>query len=135
MPRGEFQRTYFQEKLLPEFDERLIIDFVNPTPSDPDFLLKAAQAEPQTLRINEWRDLQGLDDLDDGSGELFLVKSMGMKAIESFEEVQQDEADLIAPLDPFGQPGAPAEEPEDDPPEDDDPEEEDPKEEDPPEDE
>lgn len=107
MPRGEFQRSYFQEKLIPEFDDRLVIDFINPTPEDPEFRLKAAQARPETVRINEWRDLQGLDDLEDGSGELFLVKSAGEKAVESFEEMQVDEADMILPTDPFGNPVPP----------------------------
>lgn len=104
LPRGEFQRTYFQEKLIPEFDERLVIDFVSPIPTDPEFLLKAAMAQPATVRVNEWRDLQGQDDLEDGTGDLFLVSGMGVRAIEGFDELQQDADLVVPPVDPFGQP-------------------------------
>lgn len=72
-PRLEFQRCILQEDLVPEFDERLIIDFVSPVKEDKEFHLKAAQAAPWSRTVNEWRDLQDLEPIADGSGEVFMV--------------------------------------------------------------
>lgn len=129
MPRGEFQRAYFQEKLVPEFDERLVLDFENPTPEDPEFRLKAAQAKPETVMVDEWRELQGLGAVEDGSGQRFLVGTVGVQAIETFEDLEQDES-MVPPVDPFGQqppegPPDESEEDEEDPQEDEKPEPED----------
>ena len=99
-PRAEFQRGHFQDKLMPEYDERLILDYESPMPLDPEFRLEAAVANPATLRIDEWRGLQGYDDLEDGTGQRFLVSSVGQKTIESFDEMEQE--DIEIPTDPFG---------------------------------
>ncbi len=70
-PRLEFLRNFLQERLVPEFDDRLVIDYVDPTPDDQAFKLQAAMGAPWALSQNEWRELQGLPPLD-GKDAVFL---------------------------------------------------------------
>jgi predicted transcriptional regulator len=73
VPRLELQRSYFQEQLLPEWDERLILDYVSPIPKDIDTQLQAATVAPWSLMVDEWRALQGLEPLKNKAGQVFMV--------------------------------------------------------------
>lgn len=66
LPRLEFLRTSYQARLIPEFDDRLILDFVDPSPDDQAFKLQVASAAPWSRSKNEWRELGGLGPLDGG---------------------------------------------------------------------
>lgn len=72
VPRLELLRAYMQERLLPEYDERLIIDYVSPVEEDREFILSVATAAPHTLKVDEWRKLAGQPPLPDGQGDVFL---------------------------------------------------------------
>jgi hypothetical protein len=72
-PRLEFLRAQLQERLIPEYDDRLIIDYVSPVQEDRDFMLKAAQAAPYSMTVDEWRVLQGQEPLADGMGSTHLI--------------------------------------------------------------
>lgn len=63
-PRKELQRAILQERLIPEYDERLILDYENPIPADKDRELKAAKAAPHTLTRDEWRERQGEEPME-----------------------------------------------------------------------
>lgn len=69
VPRLEFTRTELQERLVPEFDERLLLDYVDPSPDDQSFKLQVATAAPYSRTVNEWRELQSLPPLDGPEGE------------------------------------------------------------------
>ena len=43
VPRLEFLRTIMQERLIPEFDEKLILDYVSPVEKDREFALEAGK--------------------------------------------------------------------------------------------
>lgn len=66
VPRLEFQRSILQEFLVPEFDERLIIDYASPMAEDREFTLQAMKASPWAYKANEWRRLAGALPIDDG---------------------------------------------------------------------
>ena len=70
-PRLELLRSEMQERLVPEFDERLILDYVSPIPEDREHLLKVAQAAPWSRTVNEWREMQELEPVV--GGEIFRV--------------------------------------------------------------
>ena len=72
VPRLEFLRSEMQEHLAPQFDERLILDYVSPVPEDRDFFLKAAEKAPWSRTRNEWRELQELE-LDEVGGDYYYV--------------------------------------------------------------
>jgi hypothetical protein len=59
VPRIERERCFLQERLVPEYDERLIIDYVSPVPEDKEFQLKVMAAQPTSFEKNEFRELAG----------------------------------------------------------------------------
>lgn len=72
-PRLEFLRAQLQERLVPEFDDRLILDYESPVAEDKEYNLKAAQAAPWALTIDEWRAIHGMEPLPDGRGQVFML--------------------------------------------------------------
>jgi len=86
--RAEFQRAHFQEKPMPEYDDRLVLDFSLPVVGDPEARLAAMKAKPETVRVKEWRETQGLPKLHDEAGEKFLVPSVGGRAVRSLDDVE-----------------------------------------------
>lgn len=72
-PRLEFLRAIFQHKLAPEYDDRLIVDYVSPVIEDKDFKLQAGKTAPWTLTADEWRELQGRQPLAGGQGQVHHV--------------------------------------------------------------
>lgn len=100
-PRLEFLRSCLQERLIPEFDERLVLDYDSPVQDDKDFQLEVAKAAPFALDVDEWRDLGGLPQKENEEvGALIFVPSL-MSA--------KTEDDLLNPPDPppVAIPGAP----------------------------
>jgi len=72
-PRLEFLRSVFQERLVPEFDDRLILEYESPVAEDKEYMLKVAQAAPWSRLVDEWRALQGMKPLPDGQGQVFML--------------------------------------------------------------
>ena len=62
----------FQELLMPEYDDRIIVDYVTPVMEDKEFELKAAMAAPWALQANEWRAIMGRADLEAFDDVLFV---------------------------------------------------------------
>ena len=73
LPRLEFFRANLQEFLIPEWDDRLILDYVSPVSEDREFCLKAALAAPWSLKVDEWRAMQGESPVENGGGQVFMV--------------------------------------------------------------
>ena len=94
-PRLEFLRTQLQERLLPLYDERLILDYVSPVEADRTHMLEAAKAAPWAMTVDEWRTLQGQEVLPDEQGQVHMVPG-GLKAKEFLGEVDP------APVPGFG---------------------------------
>ncbi len=72
VPRLEFLRAFFQERLVPEYDDRLIVDYVTPVMDDKEFALKVATAAPWAMDGNEWRAVMGLTDKPEFDGVYFV---------------------------------------------------------------
>jgi HK97 family phage portal protein len=72
-PRLEFQRGVLQERLVPEYDERLIVHYESPVQRDEVTEMQSAQAAPYALSIDEWRSRIGVEPLkgDKGSKHVF----------------------------------------------------------------
>ncbi|MCR4375694.1 MAG: phage portal protein [Acidobacteria bacterium] len=83
IPRLEFQRAYYQEKLIPEYDDRLIVDYISPVDEDAAQQLEAMKAAPFAPMIDEWRKIQGLPPLEAGAGQVHMVPTL-MTPMESF---------------------------------------------------
>lgn len=72
-PRLEFLRSQLQERLIPEYDERLVLDFVSPVEEDRAHMLEAAKAAPWAMKVDEWRTLQGQETLRDEAGQVHMM--------------------------------------------------------------
>lgn len=73
-PRLEFQRSVMQERLVPEYDDRLILEYPSPVQDDQAQQLDAAKSAPWALTVDEWRKLQGHKPLyDEAAGALHMV--------------------------------------------------------------
>lgn len=63
--RREFLRTVFQERLAPEYDERLVVGFVSTVGADKAEQAAAREKAPWSLTTDEWRAAQGLPPMED----------------------------------------------------------------------
>jgi len=72
-PRLEFLRAVLQERLVLEFDDRLILDYESPVAEDKEYNLKVAQAAPWSITVDEWRELQGREPLPDEQGKVYML--------------------------------------------------------------
>lgn len=99
VPRLEFTRAIFQERLVPEYDDRLILDYVSPVEEDRQFMLAQMQAAPYAVEINEWRAAMGKEPWPGAEGTIKMVPTT-VKPVTSLA----DEAERAAqpPPDPFG---------------------------------
>ena len=73
VPRLEFLRAEMQERLVPMFDERLILDYESPVPEDREYNLNVARAAPYAVTVDEFRTMMDLEELPDGKGKVFMV--------------------------------------------------------------
>ena len=73
VPRLEFLRATMQERLVPDYDERLILDYESPVQEDKEFNLKVAQASPWSTMLDEWRAMRGAEPLPNEQGKVFMV--------------------------------------------------------------
>lgn len=70
LPRMEFQREVLQQSLVPEYDDRLILDFDSPVTEDREHILKVAQAAPWVLEMNDWLGMMGKQQLTGPEGKI-----------------------------------------------------------------
>lgn len=76
-PRLEFQREILQERLVPLYDDRLILEYDTPVKEDRAFELEARSAMPATVEVDAWRDIQGLPPLgEEGGGKLYVFSNL-----------------------------------------------------------
>lgn len=100
-PRIEFWRSEMQQKVVPEYDPRLILDYDSLVQEDKEFDLKAYQAKPGTATVDEWRKIQGLPPIGGKEGEMRFQPVN--ETIESGFEETEDEA-IDDDYEPDGQP-------------------------------
>lgn len=68
VPRLEFLRTELQARLVPLFDDRLVLDYDTPVPEAREFQLQAVRAIPEAFQLNEIRAIAGLEGLAELEG-------------------------------------------------------------------
>ena len=72
VPRLELLRAVMQERLVPMFDERIILNYVSPVIRDAELELEAAKANPGALEVDEWREMAGHRPLKNGRGKIHI---------------------------------------------------------------
>jgi HK97 family phage portal protein len=96
LPRLEFLRTQMQERLIPEYDERLVLDYVSPVREDKELQDRAIQAMPYAFTLDEIRQRGGEDPLPDGKGVIHPVPS-GMTFETDLENIEVDRSQRVEP--------------------------------------
>lgn len=86
-PRLELWRSELQVRLIPRFDDRLILEYDSPVPADREFQLKAMIAMPAAYSIDEHRELAGVGPLDEGRG-LGHLTTQGAQYVSDITELQ-----------------------------------------------
>ena len=83
-PIAEEECAFLQQRLVPEYDDRLIVDFESPVEEDRDFELKVMQAFPYSSEIDEMRNLRHAPPLENDEGKvkplpmtITMVKDLG----------------------------------------------------------
>lgn len=74
MPRIEMMRTTIQSRLVPMFDDKLILDFESPVGQDREHKLNVMKAAPWAFNRNEFRREADLEELGE-DGEVFLMQA------------------------------------------------------------
>lgn len=72
-PRLEARRAFLQERLIPEYDDRLVLEYDSPVMADKEYELKAAQSAPWAIDVDAWRRRMGEPELENGKGKVFMV--------------------------------------------------------------
>ncbi len=92
-PRLEFLRDTWQEKLVPMYDDRLILEYENPVSQDKEHQRDITKSAPWAFRVDDIRDMANLDPLDDGEGQVFgvPVNIMIMDELKDMTSLLEDE--------------------------------------------
>ena len=114
IPRLEFLRQTLQHHLVPDYDDRLILDYDSPVAQDKEQILKVATIATWSIMIDEWREMQGKLPLPDGKGQVFM-KPLNYEAV-TLDDLgdppsQQGDDDPPADQDPDGVEPEPDDEP------------------------
>lgn len=72
VPRLEFLRLILQARLVPEFDDRLVLDYVSPVQADKVHQLSVMNGTPYAFTLDEHRAVGGHPELPDGEGDVRL---------------------------------------------------------------
>ncbi len=72
-PRMELVRQALQVRLLPEYDERLLLDFVSPVPEDREFQLSVMAKAPQNFKRRTWKELAGIEPDPGNADDVYMV--------------------------------------------------------------
>lgn len=72
VPRLEVRRCVYQNTLIKDFDDRLILDYVSPVAQDKEHKLNVIKATPWAFRLDEIREQADYSELDNGVGEAFV---------------------------------------------------------------
>lgn len=92
VPRLELIRSILQARLVPLYDDRIVLDYVSPIPNDRTYELDAAKAQPHALTINEWRSMSGHDAIP--TGDVHLMPAQ-LQIVENFEV--PDDVEIVEP--------------------------------------
>jgi hypothetical protein len=102
VPRLEAWRLDYQRLLVPEYDERLILDYESPIQHDTAFRGQLMTSMPWAFEADEIRECAGLTPLEDDLGK-FHMEPGAMQRVDSWEEKAEP---LVAPTLPL-KPGTP----------------------------
>ncbi len=88
VPRLDYMRDVLQYRLMPKYRDSLIIDYESPVKEDRDREIKLMSTAAWTMTMNEWREMLGMDPVDDGDVRLI---PLNMQLRHDLSEVSVDD--------------------------------------------
>ena len=76
VPRAEFMRAVLQLRLVPDYDQAIILHYDSPIMEDKEHKLKVATIAPWCLSLDEWREMMEMMPLPDGKGKEVFCKPL-----------------------------------------------------------
>jgi len=73
LPRLEERQEFLQARLVPDYDDRLVLEYDSPVDEDWEFKLKVMQAFPWAFDVDAQRDLADAEPLEANKGKVFMV--------------------------------------------------------------
>lgn len=83
VPRLDLLRSVLQVRLVPEFDDRIVLDFVSPVPEDAEHIRELAKVAPWARNVDEWRAALGEEELGEENGGGAHLVPVGLVARET----------------------------------------------------
>src|SRR5262245_11606618 len=91
-PRREMVRDALQAGLVPEYDERLVLGFVDTVPEDKEHQLAVAKAAPHALTLDEWRARAGAKPVGGDLGKARMVPLNGYLTADPLDQTTRPQA-------------------------------------------
>ena len=107
VPRADQERQFIQQHIVPEYDARLLVDYVSPIQENKTLALATAKAAPYVLRVDEWRARMGAEPLGEKDGGQLFVVQKGLRTVEDLSELEKGEPLQLTPGEPPAPPGNP----------------------------
>lgn len=104
VPRLEDWRLDFQRQLVPEYDERLILDYDSPVQEDKTFAKEVMSLIPEAFTLDEIRELVDEAPIENDLGKQHIERST-VKRVMNWEEPEPEPAPML------GQPAIPGQRP------------------------
>jgi hypothetical protein len=87
-PRREALRAQLQARLAPEYDERLVVDYVDTTPADKEHKLAVMKVAPWAFSQVEWHEMVGSED----GAEVYMVPLNAYATTDLLDQKQRPQA-------------------------------------------
>jgi hypothetical protein len=105
VPRLEVLRRAMQKQLVPEFDDKLIIEYDNPVPGDKEYELSVVKAFPHIVDVDELRGMIDREPIggEEGATRVRMVNTVPYKLGETLKDVAEQgkgEAQQAQPTQP-----------------------------------
>lgn len=90
IPRLELQRAVLQQRLVPDYDDRLVLDYDNPVPEDKEYKKELMKNHQWAFSKNEIRMAAGEEPVDDGDVYNIPINSVITEQPENVPDVQEN---------------------------------------------
>ena len=87
LPRLEYIRAVLQERLVPLFDDRIIIDYESPIKEDKAFQLQVFKSAGWAFTQDEWRELACEEPIDDEAEGEIKMKPQGLTPFRGYSDL------------------------------------------------
>lgn len=97
VPALEARREFYQEHVVNDYDDRILIDYVSPVQEDKNFQLNVGRAQPHLFTVDEWRGMAAHDPIGAEKGGGLYVMAAPLTAVENLMELVKVKETVVPP--------------------------------------